>query len=110
MQHDSKLMMSNLNCERTDQLIAAYNISGTWTRSHVGWNVNETLWCPWTIPWDVIYFLKGLSKTFPSDQKIPTYLPTHLPTNLPTSHPQRTPLVKGIVHQFFSVVQISFFG
>ena len=86
MQHDSKLMMSNLNCERTDQLIAAYNISGTWTSSHVGWNVNETLWCPWTIPWDVIYFLKGLSKTFPSDQKyLPTYPLTYQASYLPPS-------------------------
>ena len=88
MQHDSKLLISNLKCERTDQLIAACNISGTWTSSQVGWNVDETLQCPGQLqsvrrPGDVIYFLKGLSKTFSHDQKILTYQPTYLPTYPP---------------------------
>ena len=42
MQHDSKLMMSNLKCERTDQLIAAYNVSVPCGAASQGpWGQNE---------------------------------------------------------------------
>ena len=52
-------------------------------------------WCLWALTKCLqtigcyIYFLKGLTKSFPADQKkgLPSYVPTYLPSLLPREHP-----------------------
>ena len=77
--------------------------SALWTSTL---NSNDNYWRSWTRSTFLPTYLGG---------KVPTYLPTsHLPTYLSTltkvSFFFSNPIFKGIVHQFFSFVQISYFG